>query len=95
LGRGGPASRRVRHRGFSGPAVIAHRADWESGTVAAVHWPADAPLTTAVRVGDVEAAVDQFGPAELTWRGGVVELELVPCGCRWFRLRHAGQRVAP
>jgi hypothetical protein len=58
--------------------VIAHRADWESGTVAAVHPPADAPLTTAVRVGDVEAAVDQFGPAELKPRGGMVEVELEP-----------------
>jgi hypothetical protein len=58
--------------------VIAHRADWESGTVAAVHSLADAPLTTAVRVGDVEAAVDQFGSAGLKPRGGVVEIELVP-----------------
>jgi hypothetical protein len=39
---------------------------------------ADAPLTMAVRVGDVGAAVDQLGPAELTSRGGVVEIELVP-----------------
>jgi hypothetical protein len=61
--------------------------------VPAGHSLADAPLTTAVRVGVVEAAVDQFGSAELTPPGGVVELE--PCGYRWFRLRHPGQRVAP
>jgi trehalose synthase len=77
------------------PAVLAHRADWDTGTVMAVHSLADAPLTTAVRVGDVEAAVDQFGTAELKPRGGVVEVELEPYGYRWFRLRHRGQRVAP
>jgi hypothetical protein len=43
----------------------------------------------------VEAAVDQLGSAQLKPRGGVVELELEPCGYRWFRLRHPGQRVSP
>ena len=52
-------------------------------------------LTTSMRVGVVEAAVDQFGSAELKPRAGVVELELEPCGYRWFRLCYPGQRVTP
>jgi trehalose synthase len=77
------------------PGVIAHRADWDAGTVVAVHSLTDGPTTTAVPVGDVEAAVDLFGAAELAPRGGVIEVELEPYGYRWFRLRRSGQRVAP
>jgi trehalose synthase len=77
------------------PAVMAHRADWEAGTVVAVHSFADQPRSVSVAVGDVEAAVDLFGPDELAPRDGDIEVELEPYGYRWFRLRHQGQRVAP
>jgi trehalose synthase len=77
------------------PAVMAHRADWDEGTVLAVHSFADEPRSVTVEVGGVEAAVDQFGPDEFPPRDGAVEVELEPYGYRWFRLRHPGQRVAP
>ena len=77
------------------PAVMAHRADWDGGTVVAVHSLADEPLSPVVQVGDAEAVVDLFADEELTPRNGAVEVALEPYGHRWFRLRHPGQRVAP
>jgi trehalose synthase len=77
------------------PAVMAHRADWDGGTVVAVHSLADEPLSPVVQVGDAEAVVDLFADEELTPRDGAVEVALEPYGHRWFRLRHPGQRVAP
>jgi trehalose synthase len=76
-------------------AVMAHRADWDGGTVLAVHSLADSARSVAVEVGDVEAAIDLFGSEDLQPHDGAVKVALEPYGHRWFRLRRPGQRVAP
>jgi trehalose synthase len=76
-------------------AVLAHRADWEGGTVLAVHSFADGPRSPRVEVGDVEGVVDLFEDEELRPSGGTVEIPLEAYGHRWFRLRRPGQRLAP
>jgi maltose alpha-D-glucosyltransferase/alpha-amylase len=78
------------------PSVIAHRADWDGSAVVAVHSLGAEACEVAVAVGDVEAAVDLFAHEELRPDSdGAVKVALEPYGHRWFRLRRAGQRVAP
>jgi maltose alpha-D-glucosyltransferase/alpha-amylase len=76
-------------------SVFAHRAVWADGTVLAVHNLGEEPRTVRLDVGDAEAAVDLFADADLEPSGGRIEVELGRYGHRWFRLRAAGQRVAP
>ena len=76
-------------------AVLAHRADWEDGTVVAVHHLDDQPVTISFALGDaeeVDALVDLFSEDELTLDAkGRVELEVEPYGHRWLRARRAPQ----
>ena len=72
-------------------AVFAHRADWEAGTVVAVHHLGDEPTTIGFALHDakeVELLVDLFSADELKPDSrGRVELELEPYGHRWLRVR--------
>jgi trehalose synthase len=77
------------------PAVLAHRVDWEGSTVLALHSFGDQPREVRVEVGEIEAAVDQFADDELRPDGEQLEVPLEAYGHRWFRLRRAGQRLAP
>ena len=77
------------------PAVLAHRADWDGSAIVAVHSLAEEPREVRLEVGDAEAAVDLFGTDELKPRDGYVHLALGRYGHRWYRIRRAGQRVAP
>jgi maltose alpha-D-glucosyltransferase/alpha-amylase len=86
---------RVTLLGAGDRAVLAHRADWDGSAIVAVHSLAPAPREVLIDVGDAEAAVDLFGPGELSPRDGRVTVELGRYGHRWFRLRRPGQRVAP
>jgi maltose alpha-D-glucosyltransferase/alpha-amylase len=77
------------------PAVLAHRVDWEGGTIVAVHSFVEEPRELRLSLGDAEAAVDLFADDELRPAGGEVEIPLGAYGHRWLRLRHPGQRVTP
>jgi maltose alpha-D-glucosyltransferase/alpha-amylase len=79
------------------PAVLAHRSDWDGGTIVCVHSFAGAPLEVRLALGDddVEEAVDLIGEDHLAPAGGELAVPLAPYGHRWFRLRRRGARVAP
>jgi len=78
------------------PEIFAHRADWDDGTIVAVHNLAGRPVSTAVAFDEpCEALVDLFADDERRPEGGRLELELEPYGARWFRARRPGQRIAP
>jgi trehalose synthase len=81
------------------PAVLAHRCDWDGSAVVAVHNLSSAAVRTEVAIEDAEdceALVDLFHAAdERPGADGRLALELEPYGHRWFRVRRAGQRVAP
>jgi len=91
LGWGSPTLLDAGHR-----AVLAHRADWAGSAVLAVHSFADERLEIRLPVEDeVEQAVDLFGSEHVVPAGGTLAVALDPYGCRWFRLRRAGQRLGP
>jgi maltose alpha-D-glucosyltransferase/alpha-amylase len=75
------------------PEVLAHRADWDDGTVVCLHSFADGPLEARLELG--EEAVDLFGAGSVRPDDGVLTVALEPYGHRWFRLRRAGQRLPP
>ena len=74
--------------------VFAHRADWEGGTIVAVHHLGDKAATVGFALhdaGEVGSLVDLFSEDELTPDAqGRVELDLEPYGHRWLRARRAG-----
>jgi trehalose synthase len=75
------------------PATMAHRSDWDDGTIVAVHNLADAAATVRLPEEDEwEELVDLLGRER--HRPGA-ELELEPYGYRWLRVRRRGQRLAP
>ena len=78
------------------PKVLAHRCDWNDNTVVAVHSFGSEPISASVPLGDVEAAVDLFADEELQPNGdGAIKVDLQPYDCRWYRLRHHDQQLAP
>ncbi len=72
-------------------AVLAHRSDWDSGTVVAVHHLGAEPVSISFALDDakdIDALVDVFAEDELKPEAdGRVALELGPYGHRWFRAR--------
>jgi trehalose synthase len=80
----------------SDPAVLAHRCDWDSNAIVAVHSFSAAPVEVEVPVGDVQGAVDLFADEELRPGGDhTIAVGLEPYGHRWLRLRRRGQRLLP
>ena len=81
------------------PSVLAHRSDWEGSTIVAVHNLAGRRVRPEIVVEDAGAdavLVDLFDHDERrVGDGGRVKLELPRYGARWYRLRRAGQRIAP
>ncbi|UGS38496.1 Trehalose synthase/amylase TreS [Capillimicrobium parvum] len=78
------------------PAVFAHRADWEDGTVVALHSFADQRVEARVELErGIEEMVDLLGHEHVVPGDGAVTVPLDPFGYRWFRVRRDGQRVAP
>ena len=75
------------------PAVFAHRADWQEGTVVAVHSLVEEPRTVTIEVD--HALVDLFDDEELRSRRGRVEVPLGRYGARWFRVRRPGAPLPP
>jgi maltose alpha-D-glucosyltransferase/alpha-amylase len=78
-------------------AVLAHRADWDESTILAVHSFADERLEVRLRLElGIDEVVDLLGDRHLLPDDDrVVTVPLEPYGYGWFRLRRAGQRVAP
>jgi maltose alpha-D-glucosyltransferase/alpha-amylase len=62
------------------PAVLAHRCDWDTGAVIAVHHLGGEPVSVKVDV--EESLIDLFGQGELEPDS---KLELEPYAYRWFR----------
>jgi glycosidase len=75
------------------PATMAHRSDWDDGTVVAVHNLADqaAPVRLPEEDG-WEELVDLLGHDR---HQPGTELKVEPYGYRWLRVRGRGQRLAP
>jgi trehalose synthase len=79
-------------------SVLAHRADWDGGTVLCLHNLAGRAVTAHVELDDAEEGdvlVDLFGADERPLDGRPLDLALDSYAQRWFRLRRRGQRVAP
>jgi maltose alpha-D-glucosyltransferase/alpha-amylase len=78
-------------------AVLAHRADWTGSTILALHSFAGTPLEAHVALEPgVEELVDLHGEEHaVPGPGGTATVLLEPYGFAWFRLRRAGQRLAP
>ncbi|MBW3645936.1 MAG: trehalose synthase [Actinobacteria bacterium] len=83
----------------SEPAVLAHRSDWEDGSVVAVHNLGDEPCIV-----DIELACDPHstlvdlldsGVATHPVAGDRLELQLERYGYRWFRVQPPSGRSAP
>ena len=81
------------------PEVIAHRSDWNEGCIVAVHNLSSSQVATSLPIeegAECEALVDLFSWDELRpEQDGELPIELGPYGHRWFRMRRAGQRIAP
>jgi glycosidase len=81
------------------PSVLAHRSDWAGSTIVAAHNLAERPAACELVLDDAgpdAVLVDLFDHDERAIGGdGRVSLELGRYGARWYRLRRAGQRIAP
>jgi maltose alpha-D-glucosyltransferase/alpha-amylase len=81
------------------PSVLAHRSEWGGSAVVAVHNLAGRRVRFALRLQDAgrdDVLVDLFGHEERRiGDDGEVRVELPRYGARWYRLRRAGQRIAP
>jgi trehalose synthase len=85
----------------SARAVLAHRCDWESSSVVAIHNLDAAPCNVQVDLGDVDRIVEVVdlldggrGVQALT-DGPVLDLTLEGYAHRWYRLRGPGTRNPP
>jgi glycosidase len=65
------------------PRVLAHRCDWDGGTVVALHNFSSQPLTITLRI-EGDRLVDLLGDEQL--ERGPFEIELQGFGYRWYRL---------
>jgi glycosidase len=81
------------------PSLLAHRSDWEGSTIVAVHNLAGRRVRGELVLegaGDGAVLVDLFDDDERkVGDDGRVKVELPRYGGRWYRLRRAGQRIAP
>jgi maltose alpha-D-glucosyltransferase/alpha-amylase len=80
--------------------VLAHRSDWDGSTIVCLHNLAGRAATARVELEDAGPGarlVDLFAEVELDLDDdrGSAHVELEPHAHRWYRLRRAGQRVAP
>jgi maltose alpha-D-glucosyltransferase/alpha-amylase len=74
------------------PSVFAHRCDWDSATIVAVHELAGREAEIELPVTDGEALVDLFGDAEHPLPA---TLSLAPYAAHWFRVRRKGVPMPP
>ena len=83
LGRGS-----VTLIGTAAPSIFAHRADWEGGSVVAVHNLGEEPAALTLELDDdVTGVEDALGGRELDApRDGRLELELGRYGYLWLDL---------
>jgi trehalose synthase len=74
------------------PSILAHRCDWEGGTILAVHNLSEEPGGTTLELGgDVTGAQDVLELRDHpVGDGGRIEVELGRYGYRWLRLRRDG-----
>ena len=74
------------------PRVLAHRCDWEGGTIVAVHNLAEEPAGATLELGDdVTGAEDVLELRDHpVGKGGRIEVELGRYGYLWLRLRRDG-----
>ena len=81
------------------PSVLAHRSDWAGSTIVAAHNLAERPTACELVLDDAgpdAVLVDLFDHDERAiGDDGRVSLQLGRYGARWYRLRRAGQRIAP
>jgi maltose alpha-D-glucosyltransferase/alpha-amylase len=81
-------------------SVLAHRCDWESSAVVALHNFDAAPVQVQVDLGDVDGVaevvdlLDGSIPVQ-PLEGDVLDLALEGYGHRWFRLRGPGTKSPP
>jgi maltose alpha-D-glucosyltransferase/alpha-amylase len=73
-------------------AVFAHRCEGKAGAVVALHNLADEAAKATVELGDGESLGDLLGNGCQDAAGPRLEVELPPCGYRWFRVVGAGWR---
>ena len=72
------------------PRVLAHRCEWDGGTVIAVHNFADEPRTARLHTGQAPL-IDLIGRRECEPNGHEeYKIELEPYGYRWFRVNQDG-----
>jgi trehalose synthase len=80
-------------------AVLAHRSDWAGSAIVAVHNLAGRRVRCDLHLEDAggdDVLVDLFGhDVRSIGDDGRVRVELSRYGVRWYRLRRAGQRIAP
>jgi maltose alpha-D-glucosyltransferase/alpha-amylase len=76
-------------------AVFALQSDWDGSTVIALHNLADRAARARIDVDEGCSLVDLFDDDEIAAGALSDGLELPPYGHRWFRVRPAGQRLAP
>jgi maltose alpha-D-glucosyltransferase/alpha-amylase len=72
--------------------VLAHRCDWDSATIVAVHELAGKPVTIELGIDDGLELVDLF---ESGTHPLPATLDLEPYAARWFRIRRDGIRLPP
>jgi trehalose synthase len=80
----------------AGPSsVFAHRCDWQSNTVLALHSLSDARQRASIALDDegAEELVDLLGTEDLPLSSGRAEIDLEPYGYRWYRVRRRGVRL--